>query len=406
VERSAHVVQLSGDPLAHAAPRAELAARYLLWDAFVAGRRRVDVHPLVLPRELHLAAAATAENAVRILGRVAEQDDGKSFGPEVHQLISASRAANDLSMLTRVDLLLGFDGRWRVCEVNADCPGGHNETLALPSLARGAGWRECWNPTRVVPDTVRALGAMAKDGAVALMLLTGYSEDLQVCAVLARALKDAGIKAVRCSPAALRRRDGALWAGSTRVTALYRFFPTEYMEGLPNLSQIAESVAQGEVRTLSSFAAMPLQTKAVMADAWNARLMLGDEHEWVVKHVPYTAHLDAVPTGTLEHEKERWVLKRGLGRVGDQVVVGPLCSDEEWRFCLDAARAEHAQGLSWIAQRFADQQAIDTPWGPRLVTLGAYVLDGRFEGYFARLTPQSHVSHDALVLPVFVEGAA
>ena len=404
MERPAHVVQLSGDPLAHGTPRALLASRYLLWDAFVAGRRRVDVHPLVLPHELHLAAVDAAESAVRVLGRVAERDDGKSFGPDVHSLISASRAADDLSMLTRVDLLLGADGRFRVCEVNADCPGGHNETLALPALARGAGWRECWNPTRVVPDTVRALGALAQDGAVGLVLLTAYAEDLQVCAVLARALKDAGIKAVRCSPAQLRRRDGALWCGSTRLGALYRFFPTEYMEGLPNLGEIAESVARGEVRTLSSFAAMPLQTKAVMADAWNARMLLGDAHEWVVKHVPFTAHLHDLGDGTLEHERDRWVLKRGLGRVGDQVVVGSLCSDDEWLESLAAARAEHADGLAWVAQRFVEQQAIATPWGERLVTLGAYVLDGRFKGYFARLTPQSHVSHDALVLPVFVEG--
>ena len=36
-------------------------------------------------------------------------------------------------------------------------------------------------------------------------------------------------------------------------------------------------------------------------------------------------------------------------------------------------------------------------------TLGAYLLDGVFAGYFARLSPESHVSHEALVVPVFVE---
>ena len=66
------------------------------------------------------------------------------------------------------------------------------------------------------------------------------------------------------------------------------------------------------------------------------------------------------------------------------------------------ARALAAAGERWIAQRFVRQQAIPTPWGDRFVTLGAYVLDGRFAGYFARVTPQSHVSHDALCVPVFV----
>ncbi len=400
------MVKLDGDPLSSSHARAELATRFLLWDAFVGGRRRVDVHPLVLPHALHRAAVEAAEGAVRVLGRVAEEDSGQAFGPEVHRLISASRAAGDGAVLARVDLLLGTDGRWRVCEVNADCPGGHNETLALPRLARGAGWRECWNPTDVVPETVRTLRAMAGDAAVGLLLLTAYAEDLQVCAVLARALRDAGVKTVRVSPAGLTRRGGALWAGDTRVGALYRFFPTEYMEGLPSVPAIAEAVASGEVRTLSSFAAMPLQTKAVMADAWGARLGLGAEHEWVVRHVPFTAHLDAIDSATLKAERERWVLKRALGRVGDQVLVGALCADEEWSAGLELARADHERGQAWIAQRFVEQRGVETPWGPRLVTLGAYVLNGVFRGYFARLTPQSHVSHDALVLPVFVEGAS
>ena len=35
----------------------------------------------------------------------------------------------------------------------------------------------------------------------------------------------------------------------------------------------------------------------------------------------------------------------------------------------------------------------------------AYVEAGRFAGYFARVTPESHVSHDALCVPVFQEAA-
>jgi hypothetical protein len=37
------------DPLAVPALGREVAGRYLIWDAFVAGVRRVDVHPLILP---------------------------------------------------------------------------------------------------------------------------------------------------------------------------------------------------------------------------------------------------------------------------------------------------------------------------------------------------------------------
>ena len=56
-------------------------------------------------------------------------------------------------------------------------------------------------------------------------------------------------------------------------------------------------------------------------------------------------------------------------------------------------------------ERFVPQTVLTTPWGPRLLTLGAYVLDGAFAGYFARLSTTSHCSHDALALPVFVDDA-
>jgi hypothetical protein len=100
--------------------------------------------------------------------------------------------------------------------------------------------------------------------------------------------------------------------------------------------------------------------------------------------------------------RREWVVKRAMGRVGDEVFVGPLFDDDrDWASLVDDVRALAGQGEPWVAQRFVPQRPIPTPWGPRLVTLGAYVLDGSFAGYFARITPESHVSHDALCVPVF-----
>jgi hypothetical protein len=83
-------------------------------------------------------------------------------------------------------------------------------------------------------------------------------------------------------------------------------------------------------------------------------------------------------------------------------MVGSLATDEDMRTAVNEVQELERDGDVWIAQRFVPQQPIATPWGPRLVTLGAYVLDGVFAGYFARVTKTSHCSHDALVLPVFV----
>jgi hypothetical protein len=99
------------------------------------------------------------------------------------------------------------------------------------------------------------------------------------------------------------------------------------------------------------------------------------------------------------------VVKRALGRVGDEVFVGEVCEAQEWETALQEVGRRRSAGERWIAQRFVRQAAVPTPWGRMLVTLGAYVLDGRFVGYFARVTAISHVSHDAMCVPVFVEAA-
>jgi hypothetical protein len=98
-------------------------------------------------------------------------------------------------------------------------------------------------------------------------------------------------------------------------------------------------------------------------------------------------------------------VKRAYGRVGDQVYVGDLFNEVGWTAIVNDVLAACARGESWIAQRFVKQRSVPTPWGDRFVTLGAYVMDGRFAGYFARITPESHVSHEALCVPVFAEAA-
>jgi hypothetical protein len=175
------------------------------------------------------------------------------------------------------------------------------------------------------------------------------------------------------------------------VTALYRFFPTEYMEGQKNLDDIATAVRTGRVRTLSGFCNVYAQSKFAFARAPSS------------ESVPETHDVRDVDRQALAEERSHWVIKRALGRVGEEVFVGALADPAEWIAIIDDVLRFRQRGEVWIAQRFVKQRPIPTPWGDRYVTLGAYVLDGAFVGYFARVTPHSHAGPDALVVPVFVE---
>jgi glutathionylspermidine synthase len=403
------------DPLRDPSLYRELTQRYFVWDAYVGGERRVDLHPLVLPDALHRQAARTAEAVVRAVSRVcdaahedAEERARYGLHPDVLALADASYHAGDRAALFRVDLLLGDEGAWHVCEINADCPGGHNEAFGLPRLARAAGFLAGANPTRVVEAYAARMAGLAQrgadGGAVGLLFATAYAEDLQVCAILQRAIQQWNVPAVLAPPTAPRLKGGRLFVAGTPVTALYRYFPAEYMEGQNNVAEIAAAVRSGAVRTLSSFAHIFVQSKLGMARACARRGALDAEDRAAIDaHLPDTFDLAEVARGELVERRAGWVVKRALGRVGDEVHVGAIETDPSWTRLVDAAITKRAAGEPWIAQRFVRQSLVPTPWGPRFVTLGAYVMDGAFCGYFARVTPESHVSHDALVVPVFVE---
>ena len=57
------------------------------------------------------------------------------------------------------------------------------------------------------------------------------------------------------------------------------------------------------------------------------------------------------------------------------------------------ARALASKGEAWIAQRFVAQRPVPTPWGERLVTLGAYIADGHFAGQPVATGYHETISH-------------
>jgi glutathionylspermidine synthase len=387
---------------------------FLLWDAFVAGKPRVSLAPLVLSASIHEAARTAAEAVIAATGRAsiaafsdAREAEKYGFSKDVLALARASFAASDDAQLARVDLLW-TGSHFVACEVNADCPGGHNETVGLPILTRRASYASperlagLADPTEVVPALVARIGALyreragdlsEREGVVGLVYATAYSEDLQICAFLERELRRAGLPTRRLPVTALAvDASGDLCAYGKRIDVLYRYFPVEYMEGLPQGAAIADAIRRRRVRTIASFREAFIQSK---------RIFVGGRAS---ENLAETYDFTAMDRRRLLADRKAWVVKKAFGRVGDEVFVGPLHSDDEWRELVVEVARRAATGERWVAQRFVDQVPIPTPWGPRLVTLGAYVLDGKFVGYFARLSEKSHVSHDALVVPVFVQG--
>jgi len=397
------------DPLALPPLALELTQRWLVWDAHTAGQRRVDLHPLVLSEATHREAVRAAERAAALVDRMAaraavdpEERALYKLHPDVERLAASARAGGDLTTFARVDLLLRDDGRFVACEVNADCPGGANETLALPRLARAAGFRSGYDPTTAatrLADRLVALsgGPGSPRGIIAIVLATGFAEDLQVCALVERLVVERGGRARRMPATALKEDGEGVAHKGERAAVLYRFYPLEYMEEQRNVEALARAAERGALSSVSSFAAIHAQSKLAMARA------LVHEPEEAREVFGETYALAACARADLLADRASWVVKRDLSRVGDHVYVGALETHESFRDVLDEVAEAETMGDVWIAQRYVRPGLVATPWGPRCLTLGAYVLDGKFAGYLARLSKASLCSHDALVLPVFVD---
>lgn len=406
----------AGDPLAMPEMLIELEQRWLVWDRCASGARRVDVHPLLLDEAAHREAMDVAERAAALVFRAGERaardpEERAQYKlhPDVEQLAAAAGLAGDRSSLVRVDLLLrdvrgdGAAPRFVACEVNADCPGGHNETLALPRIARLAGFRDGRDPTtvahRLADRLVAASGGRGSPrGAIGFVCATAYAEDLQVCALLERLVRERGGRAMRVPATGPKTSaDGvSVSYRGERLAVLYRFYPLEYMAGQANVAALALATERGELTCISSFGAIHAQSKLAMARGFDA------EPEAARGAFPETFAFRSLDASTLARERAEWVLKRDLSRVGDHVIVGALETDEVFRATLEGIAEAEAEGEVWIAQRYVPPGQVVTPWGPRCLTLGVYLLDGVFVGYLARLSAVSHCSHDALVVPVFV----
>jgi len=396
-----------GDPLRARALYLELERRYLVWDAFVGGARRVDLHPLVLDASLHEDAVRTAEDAWKLVAHFAERahadpDELARYGltPDAAALARAARRGGDAASLVRVDLLLTESGHFRACEVNVDSPGGFNEAAGLPALARAAGFRgadEPGAPLTALVDRLCSLSADGGGGPIGLVHSTAYAEDLQIAALVRRRLRARGHEGLLLPATALRAEGGRLHARGRVLSALYRYFPAEYMEGFANVPGVVRCLEEGAVRSLTSFAFYVAQSKFVYALAWEKKAELPTPLRRAVENVfPYTVDVATMTSEKLVRERARWVLKRAFGRVGDEVLVGELVDDASWASLVDEVLLLRANGERWIAQRRVVQRALATPWGPRLVTLGAYLCDGRFVGYFARLSEKPRTSLPAI----------
>jgi glutathionylspermidine synthase len=399
-------------PAAYAALLRALRFRYFKWDTHVAGGCRLLPEAIVLSRRAHDEVVRIVEGLHQGLGRFEQRvrrDPAAlarlAIPAELHPLIAEEE--HDTLQIARYDLFPTHDGRWMVSEFNEDVPGGFNEAVGIPELVGDPGGGLTWEGD-LRGHFVRAF---APHETVAMLYATGFSEDLQHMLILERWLAEAGHRTLLGSPAHLkagwtaRLRPGGLRRGKARilgtpVDAAFRFYPAEWLPRLPNLDAW---LRHGPRLPMMNPVHRLVRQSKLMFGLWDepADLSAGDR-ALLDAHCPLTRPFTAADVAMLVDERERWVLKRAFGRMGDSVVIGALVPEAVWAASL--AEAVRAPAEFCIQERF-DVRPLSFEAGVFYPAVGAFLVNGRFAGYYSRVAPQPLITHEAFHVATLVEGA-
>jgi len=382
----------------------QLRFAYHKWDSYVEGRLRLLPESLVLSSTEHNQIVALTERLAGILRgierRLKSQPEALSrlgIPPAVQSLIGQEPERE--WQLARYDFFRTPDGRWQVCEFNEDVPGGFNEILSASRLLQPYHGEFRW----VDDFGPRLLQALPNRGRIALLYATGYAEDLQHMVVLQSLLRERGQDCVLCSPRHLRRTWRGFSACGQSVVAGVRFYPGEWFGLLENARDWRAAVSRWPM--LNPLTRLITQSKAIFAE-WHEPGVVSEVDAAFLRSVaPETWRVSQRQTDEpfwqqVLEQRAAWVLKQNFGRMGDNVVMGRLVNPTEWAAALTEARRRPAD---WVVQQCFDVAPLAFTAGQQYPAVGAYLINGRFVGYYSRVAPEPFLTHQAIYVPTVIE---
>lgn len=372
-----------------------LSLDYHLWNAYVDGRLSALAEPVRVPRRDLDELAALSERFARLIERTIDvvlADPSLlafyGFDPRL-RLMLASETTRRAVALARYDAFRTPDG-WRFSEFNCDVPGGVHEGAALNDVIGGDRSR-----FRVIDRLVEALCVDTVRPVVAVCYASGYAEDLEQCQFLRREWGRVGIRSILCNPENLVWNGRDLRAFGERVDVVYRFFPVEWMPGVETLDGLLSAARSGRLPMINGFSSLIAQSKKTMA-LWHQRpdLFDAEQRDLIRRHVPRTEEFRLADMDRYRRDRQRLVVKRQFGRIGEEVLMGIHCDDAEWAEWLHWPASEPRE---WIVQERFDNLPVEVEGETIYGCYGPYVVDGAFAGLYNRFSRDGFIAFNALV---------
>jgi glutathionylspermidine synthase len=302
--------------------------------------------------------------------------------------------------IARADLFMTAEGPV-MAELNCDTPTGEAEAVVLSRLSLEH-QRAARDPNAELGERFGALVSMlvrrsapsASRGVVGLLYPTEFTEDLALVRLYREWLSRIGYGVVLGSPYNLSGDEQGLSLFGERFSLLLRHYKTDWWgerssvwideriadpEPLTEpLSALLEAVADGQAAVLNPLASVLPQNKRSMAFMWEyLQHFSPSAQRSIQRYLPVTSRLEVLHPELLMAEREEWVLKSDYGAEGEEVILGRLCSEEQFRTCLEKARPGR-----WIAQRYF--AALENEQRES-INYGVYLVAGQACGLYGRV---------------------
>lgn len=283
---------------------------------------------------------------------------------------------------------------WAVSEVNSDVPGGLAEASILPQIAMKF-VDGCVQRKHVGQSILQAFsGRIKKNGTVAFIHCTSYSDDRQVMEFLSDYFLAHGYNTVFAAPDHIVWKDKKAYCiiegNEGPIDGIVRFFPLEWLINLPRKSDwkgyydCETASCNHPVAILTQSKRLPLvwDELGLNISAWKALL-------------PETRD-----PKTLKSYDDGWIYKPALGRVGEGISILEAITEKESKKIKKAVKL--APGC-WVAQRrFASQPLTDKNGEACHLCIGVFTVNGKSAGFYGRVSPYPRIDDRARDIPVLV----
>lgn len=300
-----------------------------------------------------------------------------------------------MARVLRFDFHATTEG-WRISEVNSDVPGGFIESSGFSDLVQ-----HCFpelettgNVRRAYAEAVAA--ALPRGASVGLVHATAYTDDRQQMIYLARELAAHGFQPFLVSPADLAWRNGraTILGTGEELDGILRFYPAEWLPNLPRRTSW-QYFFRGATTLLSNPAAALLTQSKRFPLVWDR--MKTPLPAWR-RLLPVTRSA----TDIRWRDREAWVLKPALGRVGELVGIRGVNTEKEWRAIEKQMRWERRY---WVAQQRFDAISLDVAGRPAYPSFGVFVIGERAAGIYGRVAGRPLIDARASDVAVLVRRA-